>query len=1282
MPFVSQAQRRWMYANHPEMALRWEAHTPKDAKLPERKTKKKKKGQEKKAAFEDVLELFGVKEARHSLDRIQERTSLDPNLIPLLEAEADRLSDQVPPGFYYLPLNGPHGELQGYAAFKTVPGYPHQKLVLATVLGPNMTPKGTSLAHLFPQPKLAAVFNPDEGKTPYDRVVRRQFNELASLVHDKGVLAGTAHKRIIIPKHRVTEQDILNLGFQPVTIAIPEAGQDRFQSFRHPDNNFHIHSHPDGWTMHEDSHAAATMLAKKAKNIKHKAKAMIDGIPHVSEEGLPGLYYYIKGALGGHKSTAQRVFKELPTEAKLKLYGMTATPLAAIQNIKAQLQAQREKLSAAISLDLQLRAKMATLSEEIEKIAAPRWAKELSRSVSGAQAVHAAGNAGTAMEGYAKSLGMAKRIANAGIKQRTLGLLGHGADASAHLVAGMIPGSAQPGISAMKFLGRSSGFQDKETFKRMLTERSLASKVLSDLGVGAESYGIHYSPQKGGGAVEYQEFAPFKADPQTLQSLRSSLTGKTVPGYPDKQLWDVADHDGNVRVNGEGKPVVIDARFDDPARGATRHITDTVEGRRLGVERQGISALRDAMNGKTERIEPPAPDRLHKYRNYLIGGGLGTAALGGYAAYRNFGESEKVAASALRSRFQLKAPTSSPHGGIFEAYLGDRRIGQMSWGPTNALAGDMTPKIHRAMLEPEFQGMGLGKKMYMDAAQHLGGTLRSDSVVSDQAKNVWDSLARHYNVNEVSGLSAAPRTPKYELNVPENIPTKPPLSVMTREERNQNIFAKFEPRQIYSEKNASALVIEGLIELREKIARVLTSLQPHQQRVVDRMADPDQPGLVAVHGLGSGKTLTSIAVADKLGLPADVVVPAALQENYAKEQRKHTDTTPDTRILSLENTARKGPGMLERPLMIVDEAHRMRNPGKTRSTLMASPAEKRLLLTGSLVYNNPADMAPLINTVAGEKTLPQDPSEFAARYIRERQVGPGFWGSLTGKPGSTVVEVNPKHKQELQDILKKYVDYHPGSTEGFPTREDQVVKVPMTEHQRKLDDALMADMPPWAREKILKNLPPSKSEAQQLNAFMSAVRQNANTTHGFDMETSPHQPKIERAVDELRKLMQTNPKAKAVIYSNYLDSGINPYKALLEQNKIPYGEFSGQMTKSQREELVRQYNDDKLKALLLSSAGGEGLDLKGTNLIQVLEPHWNEEKIKQVIGRGIRFKSHDHLPEEQRKVLVQRFLATRPRQGIAEKLRLKDPGGSADEFLYNRSNEKEHLNSQFRDLLR
>ena len=42
MPFVSESQRKWMYANKPAMAKKWEEHTPNIKRLPKKLNKKKK----------------------------------------------------------------------------------------------------------------------------------------------------------------------------------------------------------------------------------------------------------------------------------------------------------------------------------------------------------------------------------------------------------------------------------------------------------------------------------------------------------------------------------------------------------------------------------------------------------------------------------------------------------------------------------------------------------------------------------------------------------------------------------------------------------------------------------------------------------------------------------------------------------------------------------------------------------------------------------------------------------------------------------------------------------------------------------------------------------------------------------------------------------------------------------------------------------------------------------------------------------------------------------------
>ena len=103
-------------------------------------------------------------------------------------------------------------------------------------------------------------------------------------------------------------------------------------------------------------------------------------------------------------------------------------------------------------------------------------------------------------------------------------------------------------------------------------------------------------------------------------------------------------------------------------------------------------------------------------------------------------------------------------------------------------------------------------------------------------------------------------------------------------------------------------------------------------------------------------------------------------------------------------------------------------------------------------------------------------------------------------------------------------------------------------------------------------------------------------------------------------------------------------------------------------------------SLLISSAGAEGLDLKGTRLIQLLEPHFNEEKEKQIIGRGIRYGSHAALSPEQQHVLVQRYLA-QPQGGWLDRLFGKNTTRGADEYIRNLALQKSQLNNQVQELL-
>jgi hypothetical protein len=434
-----------------------------------------------------------------------------------------------------------------------------------------------------------------------------------------------------------------------------------------------------------------------------------------------------------------------------------------------------------------------------------------------------------------------------------------------------------------------------------------------------------------------------------------------------------------------------------------------------------------------------------------------------------------------------------------------------------------------------------------------------------------------------------------------------------------------------------------------KVADVVTPLQPHQQRVLDKLRASN--GLLVAHGVGSGKTLTSIAAGEDADLPLDVVTPASLQANFQKEMDKHLSEplAHDVRIRSYEKAVRGGEDAIDKSrFAIFDEAHRGRNPGTGVSKLLrqAREAEKRLLLTGTAVYNQPQDIAPLLNTAIGDKVLPEDGYEFKNRFVGEKVVQPSTWNRLRGMKPMTVPVL--KNRDELINAATGYIDVHQGGGGEFPERINEDVDVPMSPKQHQYYRHFEGTMPWYLRAKIRAGLPMNKQESQELNAFQGALRQVSNTPRPYnaamtDDEEHQHTPKIQRMADDIQKMHAKDPNYRGVAYSNYLDGGLLPLSRALQKRNIPHEIFHGGVSKQDRARMVADYNAGKNKVLLVSSSGSEGLDLKGTKSVSVMEPHWNDSKIEQVIGRGIRYKSHAHLPENERKVVVRRYYSGLPK---------------------------------------
>jgi hypothetical protein len=158
-----------------------------------------------------------------------------------------------------------------------------------------------------------------------------------------------------------------------------------------------------------------------------------------------------------------------------------------------------------------------------------------------------------------------------------------------------------------------------------------------------------------------------------------------------------------------------------------------------------------------------------------------------------------------------------------------------------------------------------------------------------------------------------------------------------------------------------------------------------------------------------------------------------------------------------------------------------------------------------------------------------------------------------------------------------------------------------------------------------------------------------------------------------------------LVYSQYIDAGLVPLALALEElgfvragnmnslfNSPPvstkqltnnkYVMITGDkgLTPNAPNDIKLSTDDDnlngsKVKVILISQTGAEGLDLKFIRQVHILEPWYNMNRIEQIIGRAVRTCSHKALPFAQRNVEIYLYGSLMRNGGMEE---------TADLYLY------------------
>jgi superfamily II DNA or RNA helicase len=160
-----------------------------------------------------------------------------------------------------------------------------------------------------------------------------------------------------------------------------------------------------------------------------------------------------------------------------------------------------------------------------------------------------------------------------------------------------------------------------------------------------------------------------------------------------------------------------------------------------------------------------------------------------------------------------------------------------------------------------------------------------------------------------------------------------------------------------------------------------------------------------------------------------------------------------------------------------------------------------------------------------------------------------------------------------------------------------------------------------------------------------------------------------------------NYNSKHMVFSFYKEkAGLYMIKALCDMCGISAELFTGDLNDKQRKKLLEDFNSpknrygEKIKIILVSDAGAEGITLLETGHVHILESDTRENKIQQVIGRVVRYKSHYLMPPELQKVHIWRYWSVKEKNE-------KDKVKCVDELLYEEGIKKLNIINQFIDLL-
>lgn len=375
-------------------------------------------------------------------------------------------------------------------------------------------------------------------------------------------------------------------------------------------------------------------------------------------------------------------------------------------------------------------------------------------------------------------------------------------------------------------------------------------------------------------------------------------------------------------------------------------------------------------------------------------------------------------------------------------------------------------------------------------------------------------------------------------------------------------------------------------------------------------------------------------------------------------------------------------------LIIIDEAHNLRNDSETGSKTIANSFKKLIsnvvnvklvLLTATPMFDNAKEITWILNLLLSNEKKPELKSKDI--FDQDGYITDEGTKILIKRTNGIVSYLNYKNPYAFPLRLFPSVNKDNNLIRKFPTKDMrgndinsikdmEIIGSKISDIQETLLNQLLnedEDIQIFSQMQniVYPNKIIDKSKCLGDKGYKNNFIEDDNNRISYIDKKNQFlmYDNIEKYAPKIKKILDyiINSEGIVFIYSRYYNSGVVPILIALEHigmskyntqnmckninidNKINgnYIVISGNKTLSPNNDkeisVIRSKqnkNGELIKVVIGTKVASEGIDFKNIREIHLMEPWYNLNRVEQIIGRGVRYCSHIDLPIEKRNTTI------------------------------------------------